>query len=151
MVSRRHLWTYTAAANKNNCKGLKNSSCAHHPCKAQKQDHSKNILQTWKVDTHEGTHLGGLKRKMLTKEKITQSFRKEDFIFLLLYKNLFPKLPYSSQSRDNFNKYPKRGTYKNLQLTNVYHHTFYYSQSYTFLAFKGPHMCLHRYLTTNKL
>lgn len=44
VISSGQLGTYTAAADKDNCKGLQNSSCAHHPCEAQKQDHSKNIL-----------------------------------------------------------------------------------------------------------
>lgn len=56
------LNTHTAAANEDNAETLQHPSSSHHPRQPQEQDHTKDVLQTWQVNSHKRPHLWRLQQ-----------------------------------------------------------------------------------------
>lgn len=48
--------TYNATATEHYAETLNSTGCTDYPCQSDKEDHTKDVLDTWQVNTYEGTH-----------------------------------------------------------------------------------------------
>lgn len=52
--------TYTRATHENNQQGLHDAGHSNNPRQSEEENDAKNVLETWKVDSHQSAHVGRL-------------------------------------------------------------------------------------------